>query len=65
MSLLQFYFFKRMKVGAELQRLFFQGKQLENDYSLFDYNVKVIFFLFLIRQFSYLFFCFRSMISFN
>merc|ERR1719315_935525 len=30
-----------MKVGIELQRLFFQGKQLENDYSLFDYNVKV------------------------
>eukprot|EP00090_Calanus_glacialis_P008127 TRINITY_DN16464_c0_g1_i4.p1 TRINITY_DN16464_c0_g1~~TRINITY_DN16464_c0_g1_i4.p1 ORF type:complete len:757 (-),score=288.61 TRINITY_DN16464_c0_g1_i4:194-2464(-) len=32
---------EKMKVGAELQRLFFQGKQLENDYSLFDYNVKV------------------------
>ena len=30
-----------MKVGIELQRLFFQGKQLENEYSLFDYNVKV------------------------
>jgi len=31
----------KMDVGTELQRLFFQGKQLENDYSLFDYNVKV------------------------
>ena len=30
-----------MTVGPELQRLFFQGKQLENEYSLFDYNVKV------------------------
>jgi len=32
---------EKMKVGIELQRLFFQGKQLENEYSLFDYNVKV------------------------
>jgi len=32
---------EKMTVGPELQRLFFQGKQLENEYSLFDYNVKV------------------------
>jgi len=32
---------EKMKVAPELQRLFFQGKQLENEYSMFDYNVKV------------------------
>eukprot|EP00092_Neocalanus_flemingeri_P020389 GFUD01022087.1.p1 GENE.GFUD01022087.1~~GFUD01022087.1.p1 ORF type:complete len:755 (-),score=252.74 GFUD01022087.1:131-2395(-) len=32
---------EKMKVAPECQRLFFQGKQLESEYSLFDYNVKV------------------------
>ena len=30
-----------MKVGKELQRLFFQRKQMDSAYSLFDYNVQV------------------------
>jgi len=32
---------EKMEVAPNRQRLFFQGKQLEDEYSLFDYNVKV------------------------
>ena len=45
LSMLLFLF--RMKVAKETQRLLFLGKQLEdkdddgNEFSLFDYNVKV------------------------
>ena len=30
-----------MSVKPQLQRLLFMGKQLEDDYNLFDYSVKV------------------------
>jgi len=32
---------EKMNVEPKMQRFFFQGKQLEDDYSLFDYNVQV------------------------
>ena len=31
----------RMKIDIGKQRLLFQGKQLEDTYSLYDYDVKV------------------------
>ena len=31
----------RMKIDGGKQRLLFQGKQLEDTYSLYDYDVKV------------------------
>ena len=31
----------RMKIESGKQRLLFQGKQLEDTYSLYDYDVKV------------------------
>ena len=31
----------RMKIDSGKQRLLFQGKQLEDTYSLYDYDVKV------------------------
>ena len=35
-------FVSRMKIDIGKQRLLFQGKQLEDTYSLYDYDVKVI-----------------------
>ncbi|XP_012260233.2 E3 ubiquitin-protein ligase UHRF1-like isoform X1 [Athalia rosae] len=32
---------KEMQVRPDLQRLFYQGKQLENGYKLFDYNINL------------------------
>jgi len=32
---------KKMKVGHQSQKLFFMGKELEDNFSLFDYSVKV------------------------